>query len=188
MSFILSFSCLVPHTLYSEDQTTDLVYRILPKDHSQGRTLMVCGERIFDKDKQKYKLVGTAQDVSLLTSYAENLHTAEVLSSFGVVVAVLICVKEFVKAIVSHVEAGIMAINAQGELTLVNRTAREMHGLRGDLEAIPKIESLLTCLRGSLLSRLSTTFHHFFFVNLADLWILQSNLSRRCRRPACSSS
>lgn len=70
-------------------------------------------------------------------------HTATFLREY------LIIRQEFVKAIVSHVEAGIMAINANGELTLVNRTARMIHGLPDEQETLPLHSTLVMDLRGT---------------------------------------
>lgn len=50
------------------------------------------------------------------------------------------------KAIITHVEAGLIATNSQGQLTVVNPTARQLHGYDESTE--PDIDSLIAQTRG----------------------------------------
>jgi hypothetical protein len=56
----------------------ELVMHVIPEDQSPTRTLLMHAECLTGADGQVVKLVGSCQDVSLLSTYAENLQTAEV--------------------------------------------------------------------------------------------------------------
>ena len=59
----------------------ELVMHVIPEDQSPNRTLLLHAECLNDAEGRISKLVGTCQDVSLLSSYAENLQTAEVYTN-----------------------------------------------------------------------------------------------------------
>jgi sensor histidine kinase regulating citrate/malate metabolism len=67
------------------------------------------------------------------------------------------------------VHAGLVATNAQGHLTLVNRNARQLHGF-GDDDEVPDFTRLVSMLRSILLiiSRLINIKFYYFenFYNL----------------------
>lgn len=63
----------------SKMESGELVMKVMPEDSSPLRSLLVHTEALTDsKDGHIVKLVGSCQDVSLITTYAENLQNAQV--------------------------------------------------------------------------------------------------------------
>lgn len=70
------------------------------------------------------------------------------------------------KAVVTHVEAGLIATNPQGQITLVNNTARQLYGYDESTD-LPDLEHLLALVRGIFIACIN--FVLFVYVGFSDL-------------------